>query len=428
MSGPNAAPDSAGPSLALAAYLALSRAAGPLAPWLLARRAARGREDPARIGERLGRPGLPRPDGPLIWLHAASVGEALSALPLIDALAGAASVLLTTGTVTSARLVAGRLPPGARHQFVPVDTGAAVTGFLDHWRPDLGIWIESELWPRLVIETARRGVPMLMVNARISARSAAGWARAPRMAARLVRSFAEIVTQDADSAARLNAMGAARVRVGGNLKLLAPPPPADPAALAAASAALGPRPRWLAASTHGPEEAAAARAHLSLRAAHPGLCTLIAPRHPDRGEALAAELAALGLDIGRRSLGQGPGADIWLLDSFGEMGLWYRLAPVSLVGGSLVDRGGHNPFEPAALGSAILHGPHVANFAPAYAALAAAGGARAVTADSLGPGVAALLADTPARAAMTAAAVAAVDAPDLAALVATVRRLAGLAP
>ena len=372
---------------ALAVYLAATRVAGPLAHWLLARRMKDGREVSARLGVRFGWAGVARPGGEsgrrLIWLHGASVGEGLSMLPLIAELrrqAPEVACLVTTGTVTSARRMAELLPEGCIHQFVPVDTSAAVRRFLDHWRPDLAIWVESEFWPGLMAATARRGVPMMLVNARISARSARRWAWAPGMAAVLVRLFQRVVTQDAETAGRLVALGAepGRVREGGNLKALTPVPGCDTAELERLRAALAGRPLWLAASTHAPEEALVAEAHQAAARSLPGLLTIVAPRHPERGGEIAGLLARQGLSVARRSLGEAPEADFWLADTLGEMGLWLRLAPVTFVGGSIAARGGHNPFEAAALGSAILHGPETGNFAPAYAALAEAGAARRV--------------------------------------------------
>ncbi len=405
-------------SLALAAYLALSASAGPAARALLASRARRGKEDAARLGERLGHPGRPRPEGPLVWLHAASVGEAMSALPLIEALGAARpelAALITTGTVTAATRVAPLLPAGAVHQFAPIDTRAAVRRFLDHWRPDLAIWIESELWPRMIFDTAARGVPMALVNARISARSARGWARWPRMAHALLRPFALVLAQDDASAERLAAMGGQEVAVTGNLKSAVAPPDCAAEALAEARAAIGARPVWLAASTHEGEEEAVADATAALP---PEMLTLLAPRHPARGAEVAALLGQRGLATARRSLGEAPGAEtrVWLADTLGEMGLWFRLAPVAFVAGSLAPRGGHTPFEPAALGTAILHGPHTENFAPAYAALEAAGGAMAIAdGASLATAVAELLSDPARRAEMAAAAraVRARETPDL---------------
>ncbi len=381
-------------SPALAAYLLASRLADPIASPILRRRLARGKEDQARLGERLGRAGLRRPPGRLIWLHAASVGEATSALPLIAALRArdAAAVLLTTGTVTSARRMAEVLPAGALHQFVPVDTIGAVRRFLGHWRPDLAVWIESELWPRLVYETARRGVPMALVNARLSAASLRRWRRLPAMARRLLASFRSILAQDEETVAGLTSLGVC-ARFAGNLKALVEPPGCDAGELAAARAAVEGRPVWFAASTHPGEEAHVIRAQRDL-AGDGAPLLIIAPRHPQRGDEVAQLLASSGLRAARRSRGEAPDAatQVWLADTLGEMGLWYRLAPVAFVGGSLVPVGGHTPFEPVQLGAAVLHGPHVANFAPSYAALDAGCGAIPVAdASALAAAVARLL-------------------------------------
>lgn len=358
-------------SPALAAYLLASRLAGPLAPPILRRRLARGKEDPTRLAERLGHAGASRPDGQLIWLHGASVGEAMSMLPLIDALRArtSAEVLVTTGTVTSARRLAGNLPVGVRHQYVPVDTQGAVRRFLDHWRPDLAIWIESELWPRLVVDTSARGVPMAIVNARLSARSHTRWQRARGMAADLFGRFKVILTQDNETVERLASIGAAS-RFAGNLKALVALPDPDPDEAQRFGSAMGDRPVWLAASTHVGEDEILLQAQRTL-CADTGCLMILAPRHPERADSIAALATATGLSVARRSAGQmpGPGTDVFLADTLGEMALWYTLAPVTFVGGSLAPRGGHTPFEPILGGSAVVHGPHVDNFAPAYAAL-----------------------------------------------------------
>ncbi|MEM6489940.1 MAG: 3-deoxy-D-manno-octulosonic acid transferase, partial [Pseudomonadota bacterium] len=372
-------------------------AMGLAAPLVLGLRRARGKEDPARLAERLGRADRPRPAGPLVWLHAASVGEAKSLLPLIETLAArtpAPALLLTTGTVTSARAVAAVLPPGACHQFAPLDATGPMRRFLAHWRPDLSIRVESEVWPLMTLMPARAGVPMMLVNGRLSARSAARWARLPGLARALFGAFAHVHVQDGETAARLARLGVdpGVVSADGNLKTLLPPPGCDETERAALAARLAGRPVWLAASTHAGEEDAVLAAHRALAGRWPRLLTILAPRHPERAEAVTR--LAGDLPLVRRSAGAPPpdAAGVWLADTMGEMGLWYRLAPVSLVAGSLAPRGGHNPFEPAALGSAILHGPDTRNFAPAYAALSAVGAARAVADGAeLGAALAALL-------------------------------------
>ena len=391
-------------SLALAAYLAASRLAGAVARPILSRRLALGKEDPVRISERLGHAGAARPDGPLVWLHGASVGEAMAALPLIAALRAnrpCLQVLMTTGTVTSAQRMAEALPAGAIHQFVPVDTAGAVTRFLEHWRPDLAIWIESELWPRLIVETHRRGIPMALVNARLSAKSHANWRRVLGMALALLGPFRLVLAQDRETVERLADLGRP-ARFGGNLKAAVAVPACDATALAEIAARLAGRPVWLAASTHPGEEEAVIAAQAEVRVRHPDALMILAPRHPDRGDEVADLLRQNGLATARRSGAQVPGKGdaVWLADTLGEMGLWYRLAAVTFVGGSLTDRGGHTPFEPVLCGSVVLHGPDTRNFAPAYQALTACGGAECVAGPEIGGAVSRLLQQPERRAAM----------------------------
>jgi 3-deoxy-D-manno-octulosonic-acid transferase/glycosyltransferase involved in cell wall biosynthesis len=409
-------PETGGPhrSALLALYLGLSRLAPPLFRRAQRRRLAQGKEDPARATERWGHSATPRPEGRLIWFHAASVGESLSLLGLIDALHAARPdlrMLVTTGTVTSAGLMADRLPAAAAHAFAPYDTPGAMARFLDHWRPNLAVWAESELWPRMVHDTHARGIPMLLINARLSEASAEGWSRAAGLARAMLTRFEAILAQEDDTARRLTALGAppARLRVTGTLKEDAAAPACDAGELARLAALVGDRPRWLAASTHPGEEEIVAEAHR----AFPGHLLILAPRHPERGAALADQLRAAGWQVARRAAGEdpGPATQIYLTDTLGEMGLWFRLAPLSFVGGSLTEVGGHNPYEPAALSSAILHGPHVANFAPIYARLAAADAALEVRgADSLAQGLAALSTPGAAQAQAERAAQAATEA------------------
>jgi 3-deoxy-D-manno-octulosonic-acid transferase len=386
--------------VSLALYRGATRLAGPLVDRYLEKRLAQGKEDPLRFAERRGEASRPRPDGFLTWVHGASVGEAISALPLVRELLARGPVLVTTGTVTSARLMAERLPAGALHQYVPVDRPDWVTRFLAHWRPDLALWLESELWPNLVVATKARGTPMVLVNGRMSARSAARWRWAPGAIRQLLGAFDVCLAQTEDVAARFRELGASRVATPGNLKFAAAPLPADEVELARLRATVGERPCWLAASTHPGEEAMAGRVHQALAPRVPGLLTIVAPRHPARGAEIAA---ALGGAVRRRTIGELPDGDIYVADTLGELGLLYRLAPVVLIGGSLVPHGGQNPLEPARLGCAVLHGPHMANFADALDLL---GDALTPVADemALAEIVAALLADTQRRAALGEAA------------------------
>lgn len=395
-------------SALLAVWLAATRVAGPLGPAILRRRLRAGKEEPHRWAEKLGQATLPRPAGALIWVHAVSVGEGLSVLPLLKALLAAradATVLLTCTTVTAATLLRDRVPDRVLLQYLPLDLAAPVARFLDHWRPDVAVMVESEFWPRLIHDCHARGIPLMLANARISDRSAARWARQKGLARALLNRFTVLTAPDGVMADRLVAIGAdpARVRITGTLKRAAEPLPVDAAERARLRAALGDRAVWCAASTHAGEEATVAGAQRLLRDRLPGTLCLLAPRHPARADEVAALMQAEGLTVTRRSRGDLPGGDVHLADTLGEMGLWFDLAPVSLVAGSLVDGiGGHNAYEPALQGSAILHGPHVGNFADLYARLDAAGAARVVTdGETLAASVAALLTDGAARAAMT---------------------------
>jgi len=380
-------------------YRALTDLAGPIVPRLLARREAAGKEDPARRGERLGVASAARPPGRLVWMHAASVGESLSVLPLIARLRARrpdTAILLTTGTVSATRLVAGRLPAGVIGQYPPLDRRAYVRRFLDHWRPDAAVWVESELWPNLLGGVSARGIPAALVNARMSERSFRRWRRLPAAVRPMIRAFDVILPASAEQARRFAALGAREIGPVGNLKLAVEPPPADAGALAALRRAVGDRPVWLAASTHDGEEAAVAAVHARLAARHDGLLTILAPRHPTRGDVVAAVLAGAGLTVARRSAGAlpGPSTAVYLADTLGELGVLYRAAPIAFVGGSLVPHGGHNPIEPAALGAAVLYGPHMGNFADMTGPLEGAGAASVVAdAEALAGGVDALLAD-----------------------------------
>ena len=361
-------------------YRAVMQLGGPAIEQVLARRAARGKEDPQRIGERRGVTERARPHGPLIWCHAASVGESLSVLPLLARLANHAAVLVTTGTVTSAGLLARRLPAGAMHQFIPIDRPSWVRAFYDHWRPDLALWVESELWPTMASELRLRCIPAALVNGRMSARSFARWRRVPATARSLLAAFDVVLAQTAADADRLAALGAGSVKHVGNLKYAAAALPDDPTGRSAFEVAVDGRPRWLIASSHPGEEDIAAAAHEALRQRVAGLLTIIVPRHPERGPSIEAVLRTRGLAVTRRSAGAlpAPADEIYIADTMGELGLFYRSSTVAVLGGSFIAHGGHNPIEPAQLGSAVLYGPHMQNFAEIAAELEQAGGARRV--------------------------------------------------
>jgi len=367
--------------LGLRMYRLLSAAAGLFAPILLARRARRGKEIRQRLPERRGESRIARPDGPLVWLHGASVGELASVLPLIERIrARGIAMLVTTGTVTSGGLAEQRLPRGVVHQFIPLDVPRFVRRFLDHWQPDLALFVESDLWPNMMIEASGRGIPMVLVNGRLSENSFRRWRRLPNSIANLLQRLDLCLAGTASDAARFSELGAEQVASTGNLKLDVPAPPADSAALIALQDAIRERPVIAAASTHVGEEGAVVEAHTRLRTSFPGLLTLIAPRHPERGPGVAEIAAAAGLKVALRSRGELPDrtTEIYVADTVGELGLLYRLAPAVFIGGSLVRHGGQNPIEAAKLRTAILHGPHVWNFTEIYGALDSVHGAELV--------------------------------------------------
>jgi 3-deoxy-D-manno-octulosonic-acid transferase len=411
-------------------YRALTTLMGPLVTLYLLRRMARGKEDRARFAERRGNAGRARPEGPLVWVHAASIGEAVSMLALIDEIVAthpALSVLVTTGTVTSARLLATRLPEGrAFHQYVPVDRPAYVRRFLDHWQPDLALWVESELWPNLVMAAQARGIPLLLVNGRMSQRSFARWQRWPAIINPVIGAFDLCLAQDAVQAERLRQLGARRALSVGNLKAAAGPLPVSEAELAKLAAQAAGRPLWLAASTHEGEEAIAAEVHRRLKGRWPDLLTIIVPRHPARAAAIAALLRQRELRVARRSAAEAidPSVDIYLGDTLGELGLFYRLAGIAFIGGSLVPSGGHNPLEAALLDCAVLHGPDMSNCSAIARDLAAAGAALTVRdAEEFATALARLLVD-PAERARRAAAGIDVAADNRAVLDAVLERIA----
>ncbi len=363
-------------SIALAVYLAATAMAGGLVRRKIYQRAKDGKEDPQRIDERFGKASLERQPGKLIWFHAASVGESLSVQGLISEILNEdpdQCVLITTGTKAAAAILGSRLPKRVAHQYVPVDTPKAVNSFLDHWKPDVAVWTESEFWPRLMVETHKRNIPMLLVNGRITVETRNRWRKLRGMARAMLSRFDLLMVQNDAMEGHFKAIGAPadRLVVTGSLKESAIPLPFDPVARKDVVSQIGRRVVWLAASTHRGEEVKALEAHKSVLRRSPEALLILAPRHPDRSEEVAQLIADSGLSVSQRSLKQRIDAStaVYLADTIGEMGLWYRIAPVSFVGGSLEPIGGHNPFEPAALGSAIIHGPHVENFDDIYARL-----------------------------------------------------------
>lgn len=376
------------PTLLVRAYALASCVLAPLAIRSVRRKLALHGVDGVRINERIGHATATRPHGDLLWFHAASVGESVSSLRMIQHLGTerpALHFLITSGTATSAKILAQRMPPRCRHQFAPLDSPGVVARFLDHWRPTVGVFVESELWPNMLRGAARRGIPLALLNARISDRSARGWARVGSTARYLLGHFTLVHCQDARTAAHLRSLGFDHAAQGCNLKAMAGPVPYDASALGPLQAQIGTRPVWCMASTHPGEEEIALTAHRALLARHSDALLILVPRHPERANGIAGLIAQAGLYCTRRSAGDGidAGANVYLADTLGEMGLWYALAPIVCMGGSFVPVGGHNPYEAAHGGAAVLHGPLYANFAAGYAQMDAAGAAQQV-ADAAG--------------------------------------------
>ncbi len=396
------------------AYGGVSQLLYPAVAPLLSSRQKRGKEDAARLSERKGIASAPRPDGMLVWMHGASVGEVISLLPVAEHIIGTgAQVLLTSGTVTSAEVAARRLPQGAIHQYIPLDLPAYVERFLAHWQPNIGLFAESELWPNLIHAAHGRGTHLVLVNARMSERSFRRWLRLPAFITSMLSRFELVLAQTEADGERLRRLGAPRVQTSGNLKYDVTPPPADATTFKALQAAVGKRPVFVAASTHPGEEAQVIEAHKKAAALVPHLLTILVPRHPERGAEVAREVLGAGLSVSQRSEGTLPDArtDIYVADTIGELGLFYRLGNLAYLGGSLVDKGGQNPIEPAKLGNAILHGPHVKNFTEVFETIEASGGARLVAdASALGASIAALLTNAPQLKGMAKKAKAAVEA------------------
>ncbi|MFZ1814662.1 MAG: lipid IV(A) 3-deoxy-D-manno-octulosonic acid transferase [Rhizobiaceae bacterium] len=367
--------------MALGAYRLAGSLSYPFMGPFLALRARRGKEDRSRRYERYGYPSAERPQGPLIWFHAASVGESMAVLPLVEHVSRLGiSTIMTTGTVTSAEVVKERLPASTYHQYVPLDMTRAVHRFLDHWKPDLAVFSESEIWPTIILELGNRRIPQVLVNARMSDSSFAKWSAANTLASKLFEKMYHVVAQSELDAERFRALGARPVSVSGNLKVDTSELPCDEKLLQLLLSQIGNRPVWIAASTHPGEEKVALEVHRMLESKFPRLLTVIVPRHPERCPEVARMLQATSAKVVNRSSGRPitPDTSYFLGDTIGEMGLYLRLAKLVFVGRSLIGEGGQNPLEPAMLGTAILSGRNVANFRDAYRNLLANGGARLV--------------------------------------------------
>lgn len=356
----------------LGTYRRFGRIIYPFMGPFLAMRARRGKEDRTRRYERYGYPSAERPKGPVIWFHAASVGESMAVLALIERVNSLGIyTVMTTGTVTSAEIVRKRLPRGTFHQYVPLDLQPAVERFLEHWKPDLAVFTESEIWPTTIFELKKRRIPQVLVNARMSDKSYKRWTSADKVAENLFDKFSHVIAQSELDAERYRALGARPVVVSGNLKVDTREIPYRLDEYKMMKSLIGNRPVWLAASTHRGEEAVVLDVHRIVRAQYPDLLTILVPRHPERGDEIEELVRSASMTCARRSRKEKilTQTAVYLCDTIGEMGLFLRLAPVAFMGRSLAVGGGQNPLEPASTGTAILAGKHVNNFRDSYRAL-----------------------------------------------------------
>ena len=367
-------------------YLALSKASAPLAFLILKRRLKHGKEDPLRWQEKLGIASAPRPKGPLIWLHAVGVGEVLALPGFIAKLSEAkpeAEFLITTTARTAAVAISNNLPEKARHQYLPLDMQKFVCRFLDHWHPDLSIWAERDVWPSLIFETKRRGIPLAIVNGRMDQKSFEAKAKLKNFFPDIYNVFDLIDVQDEQSFEHFKKIGvsADRLSLSSSLKSSNLPLKDFPTQRQAWEAAFIGRKVWLAASTHEGDETHILAAHRKILESDPKCCLIIAPRDPTRAEGVVEQCKSIGLKAKtiQKGMPVSVSSEVYVETMIGQMGLWYRLATTVFVGGSLGPYGGHNPYEPFLLGCMVLHGPHVDNFLPDYQALGHYGAAQLMT-------------------------------------------------
>ncbi|MDA9207723.1 3-deoxy-D-manno-octulosonic acid transferase [Octadecabacter sp.] len=372
-----------GPMLRL--VLGASRMLSPLAEPILKHRLNRGKEDPTRWREKLGEATAARPDGPLVWMHGVGVGEVMALRGLIDAMSARQpdlNFLITSSARSSADVVANNLPPRTQHQYLPLDFPAPVIAFLNHWKPDLAVWSDQEVWPRLAVTCAKRAIPQAYVAARITDDSAKARGKFGRAYGDLYGVMDVIHAQDDRTKSNLqHLMGPEdTVVVSGSIKATASPLACDLDTLTATISATQGRRIWCLASSHPGDEAIAIEAHETLLTSAPNALLIIAPRDPSTGDHIVHAMEEDGLNVARRGSGDLPPSDApyFVADTFGELGLWYRVASAALIGGTFDAVEGHNPWEAVALGCPVLHGPRIANFATDFASLAAANAARPV--------------------------------------------------
>jgi 3-deoxy-D-manno-octulosonic-acid transferase len=369
----------------------------PFVPFLLRWRRRRGIADARLTSERMGVAGLPRPEGRLVWIHAAGTGDGQSMLTLVDRLvARGFQVLLSTRVPAAADTLKRMLPAGSVHQFMPLDLPVYVRRFLDHWRPDMVFLAGAEIWPNVIMEAERRALPVIFVNATMSDPTYARCRRLRRTVATLMARIDLCLARTDSDAERFVDLGATSVQTVGDLALDQPLPSADPMAVSAFASRVGARPIWIAAMTEPDETAFILEVHRRLLKRYPALITVVVPRLPRDGEAVATAASQLNLEVALRSRNNLPARlpGVFVADIGGEIGLFYRAGDIVFIGRSLT-RGGRSPIEAAKLGCAILHGPRTEGFTDIYDALdKAQGGVMVPDAAALARVLAALFDDS----------------------------------
>ncbi|NCB49702.1 MAG: 3-deoxy-D-manno-octulosonic acid transferase [Alphaproteobacteria bacterium] len=339
----------------------------PVVRLYLNRRLKNGLEDYARFRERLGRNSLPRPEGKLIWMHGASVGECLSMLPLIKKIVQEDKdlhIMVTSGTVTSASILTKRLPERTFHQYYPVDCPRYVRRFIRHWKPDVAFFFESEFWPCMLYEIQRNEIPLVLLNGRVSDKAFKTWQRHKFLSKTLQKMFTLSFGQTEEDTRRLKVLGAPNTDCVGNLKYAQNPLKFNEEELKKLQEKIGVRPTFLMASTHSNEEEMGGKIHKELKKKYPNLLTIITPRHINRRDEILNVLEKNGLEVAVRSKGEElkDTTDIYLADTMGELTMFYKLALAIFVGGSLIPFGGQNMLEPMREGAYVMVGPHAFNF------------------------------------------------------------------
>lgn len=349
-------------------YAVISIALSPFI-WLYVHyRRLKSLDDQNRFKERFGIPSIARPNGRIVWFHSASVGETLSLRSFVNEWHlryPEDNILITTTTITAAKIVKDQFQNVATHQFVPFDIKLWVNRFLNYWNPDQAFFVDSELWPNILYTCNQRNIPLILLNARLSDRSYKRWKKVPILAKSLLNQFKLCLAPGAETEERLKSLGAINVGRMANLKFSVPPLPINQTYVDYFSPFFDQKHVWIAASTHPGEEELIFNVHKILKEKLPNLLTIIAPRHPHRANTLAkmASTQNLVFPTLASALSEfAQNSDGLIIDEIGQLGTFYTLSNIVFMGGSLVPHGGHNPIEPIHFKKPVFYGIHMHNF------------------------------------------------------------------